>query len=332
MSRCSRGARPSIPSSIIGPTSYCRGETTCTRFGLLRQVGWSLVFLVPTLIPTGGYLWYLGVFVFSYLGLQLFSTLLLILRRMPYWDPVVWVSACIALAVPVFWLAMAGLSQTHLYIFCFGPAVCLAAWLSHIMAKQFAHWMSVNIRLERSKVKEWQGYWSYIFKPVTPDACPEIESYRLGFIMLFFAYVFGYIAIHVVDDAFPNHAGLIGIAAFGLACLVFWGLWSMSSIAHPLRFELIPRVTWRGLVNWHRYNAHQTNAAGVFQFPTVWTRRIIYRRVASFAVLLALGLSVTTMLTWTLYPFGQDVINTMPTIPEAEYVPQIYKRPRPTAG
>ncbi len=306
-----------------------RRSTVATLFGIGRQIAWSLAFLLPTLIPNGGYVWVLGAVVFSYLSYKLFSSLLFLLRRMPFWDPIIWVFSCVALAVPVFWFATARLSQTQVYLFCFGPAVCLAAWLSHVMAKQSAHWMSVNVRLEKSTVKEWQGYWSYIFKPMTPDACREIESYRVGFIMLFFAYVFGYVAMLVVYETFPNQAGLIGIAAFGLACLLFWGLWAMSSIAPRLRFKLVPRVVWQGLVNWQCYNSHQTNAAGVFQFPTVWTRRIVYRRVASFAVLIALGLSVTKLMTWSLYPFTENVINSLPMPPPPFYEPQTFKQAAP---
>ncbi|MFO0887927.1 MAG: TraM recognition domain-containing protein [Isosphaeraceae bacterium] len=256
------------------------------------QVGLSIALVVPTkflaFIPLPG----IGALFAPILAWHLMSAAATFLKSQPLAKAL----NCIAIFMLIwalFWLLSFDLDDRQTYLLVFGPAVLAAAVMSHFIAKQFAYWMSVNIRLEQEVVSRWQGYWGYIWSPATPDDCPEIESYRVGFVCLALAYVAGFCTlISLEQSSLAPYAGLLSLVSFVLAMLLLWALWTVAPFTNPMSPTRVLSVAWQGLVTFHRYNSHQTSAPGVFQFPTVFLRRMRLRYLTSIAPIFLFTVSI----------------------------------------
>jgi hypothetical protein len=263
-----------------------------TLLALGWQVGLSLALVIPTkflaFIPLPG----IGVIFAPILAWQLMSAAATFLRAQPLSKALAWMGV-FALAWALFWLLSSGLDARQTYLILFGPGVLAAAAMSHLIAKQYAYWMSVNVRLDKDVVRRWQGYWDYIATPATPDACPEIEGYRAGFACLLPAYAAGFfVLIRLEQGPLAPYAGLLSLLSFGLAMVLLWTLRAVSPFARRMSPFRVLSVAWQGLVTFYRYNSHQTAAPGVFQFPTAFLRRMRLRYLSSAVPLFLFTVSI----------------------------------------
>ena len=78
---------------------------------------------------------------------------------------------------PVF-VVMASIGDVRAAYLALGVAVCVGAYLSRVIAKQYAFFMTANDRLRVRTVRRWQRLWSAIPTRPGPAAClPEISDY-----------------------------------------------------------------------------------------------------------------------------------------------------------
>ncbi len=170
----------------------------------------------------------------------------------------------------------------------FGAAVCFAAYLSRVIAKQYAFFMAANDRLRVRTVRRWQGVWFEYprLKFRGTRFLPEVSDHARSFPLLLLPYACGFVALILAErSALAWYAGAIGIAAFIATVPVVWFAASDLGFTPHAPFFHSVHVCWRGLVTWFCYNYHQTPAAGVFQFPTRWTRNPNIRNLAVFCSL-----------------------------------------------
>lgn len=179
--------------------------------------------------------------------------------------------------------------QESAYLFLFGPAVLFSAYLTHVIATQFAFYMTVNDQLKRRTVRRWQCYWRLVTTAVTPKRCPEIAGYRLRFLALVLAYLIGYAALRLVlatENA--GHAGLAGLGAFVLTLVLLWD----EVPGKDRDFRAVKHVTDRALRTWVCYNRHGSQAAGIFRFPAREFRPVGNRYAGTALALLLLVVAV----------------------------------------
>lgn len=269
------------------------------RLHTLVVLAWQIVLPIALVLPTEllAYIpmpWF-GAFFLPVITWHMVSAFFRFLHSQPLTKALVWVGV-FALAWGLYWLLSLDLSKRQVYLLVFGPAVLLTSLVGYFIAKQFAFWMSVNVRLEKSVMERWQGFWGYITKPATPDDCPELESIRAGFFFPLLAFGAGYFVLAKTEEGpFAQYAGLIALGTFASALILLWTVWSLVGpvpIMSPFR---VLRVSWQGIVTWFSYNRHQTIAPGVFQFPTVIFRRMRYRYIATVVPLAILTFSVWHM-------------------------------------
>jgi hypothetical protein len=272
-----------------------RTDRIHTLFILAWQIALPIALVLPTellaYIPMPAF----GAVFLPFIAWHLVSTFFRFLRSQPLTKTLVW-AGVIALAGALYWLLSLDLSKRQVYLLVFGPSVAVATLVGHVIARQFAFWMSVNVRLEKAVMERWQGYWSYIRKPVTPDDCPEVESVRAGFLFPPLAFAAGYLALVKAEEGpLADYAGLLSLGTFAAALILLWSLWSVAGPVPFMSPFRVARVSWQGLVTWASYNRHQTVAPGVFQFPTVIFRRMRYRYLATLVPMSLLTFSVWHM-------------------------------------
>lgn len=187
----------------------------------------------------------------------------------------------------LFGLASVAATQQAAYLIPFGAAVAFAALLSHLITKQVCFFMSVNERIQLRKVRRWQRFWGYIGTRLTPRLCPEVLSYRLGFAALALAFAAGYAVLEfVAQTTFEPYAALIGVLGFLFVLPALHAGMDALGLAPVTEPGLILKVTWKSIRAFVCYNRHETNAAGVFRFPTKALRPPLVRDVC-FACSLA---------------------------------------------
>lgn len=188
----------------------------------------------------------------------------------------------------VVFVVMSFIGDVRTAYLAFGAAVCLAAYLSRVIAKQYAFFMTANDRLRVRTVRRWQGVWFEYprLKFRGTRFLPEISDHTRSFPLLLLPYAFGFGALIFSErSTLAWYAGTIGVTAFIVAVPVVWFAASDLGFSPPAPFLHSVHVCWRGLVTWFCYNYHQTPAAGVFQFPTRWTRNPHIRNLAVFCSL-----------------------------------------------
>jgi hypothetical protein len=202
------------------------------------------------------------------------------LRDQPAGESLYWAFGFFAAAIAAL---LTGFVKTPLaaYLFLFLPAVGFTAWLSHQIATQFVYFMSVSVRLKWETTERWQGYWEGHKNLRTPEAVPELETYRLSFLLLAAALVVGLVSMAVAAKVTrAPSAGLIGFLSFFFALPATWILLNRSSAVSTMSFFKVTRVTWKGLVTFLCYNRHETRAPGVFHFPLRFFRSPLNRYLA----------------------------------------------------
>lgn len=271
-------------------------QDTWTTMGLMTQQAATVVLLVLLVRLLAGLEFkFIGVIFVPLIVWNLASAFIKYLYNRTTWPTLTWVGI-FGIAWALFLGLSHGPSSIHIYLYIFGPAVLVSVWLSHYIAKQFAYWMSVNIRLENDAVERWQDNWRLLLSGKTPVDCPELESYRASLLIIPVAFGLGFLALRNAErGTYADFSGLIGIAAFVGACFFFLAMWSVFGPTYWMSPGRIYSSAWRALTNWYCYNAHQTTAPGVFQFPTIWFRPTANRYLMSWVVFFLLSLTVTQL-------------------------------------
>jgi hypothetical protein len=273
------------------PASDLRGAL----FAISWQIALSLLLALPTKLLAVLSFPAIGALFLPIIVWFLLDSLYTYLRTQTLRHQVIWVVG-MALAWALYGLLSYQLDPRQSYLLLFSVGVVTSAVVSHVIARQFAWWMTVNVRLGGEATRRWQGYWSYITRPVTPEGCPEIESYRVGFLALGAAHAAGFLALVLLERTrFATYAGLASVLVFALTTLVLWLAWSLCGTVPWVEPRKVLRVSWQGIVTWYRYNVHQTVAPGVFQFPTVLVRRTRYRYAAMLVPLFFLTLTMAQL-------------------------------------
>jgi hypothetical protein len=168
------------------------------------------------------------------------------------------------------------------YVLIFGPAVAGAAVLSHFITYQVCYFMAVNERIRLKPVRRWQWYWSLILTTwKSPRRCPELTAYRLSFIALVVAFVFGGWVLTVVERTWlAPYAAMFGVIGFIVALPTLWLLMDESGLVSPTSMLDALKVTRDALTTFVCYNRHQVEAAGLFRFPTKELRQPFRRDIA----------------------------------------------------
>jgi len=200
--------------------------------------------------------------------------------------------------------------------FAFGGALVLAAYLSRVIAKQYAFFMTANERVGRRAVRRWQGFWFTFPKLRGPRFLPEISAHTWSFPLLALAYVFGFGALILAERSdYGRFAGAISVTAFLVALPVAWLLLGDLRLTAPAPLLRSVRVCWKALVTWVCYNRHQTPAAGVFRFPTKWTRYPFLRDLAVYVAVGTFAMAILSALTAVSSDFGGNVATRLWDIP-----------------
>ena len=208
--------------------------------------------------------------------------------------------------------------------FAFGGAVIIAACFSRVIAQQYAFYMTANERLRVRTVRRWQGFWKSFPRLSGPRFLPEISAHTWSFPLLALPYAVGFGALMLAErSTYDRVAGAVSILAFLVALPVVWIILGDLRIQPHTPFLHSLDVTSRALVVWFSYNRHQTPAAGVFRFPTKWTRIPYLRNLSVFA---SLGLLSIAILSAAFIPL-QDVTREVTT--RLGDIPASFMRPKP---
>lgn len=197
------------------------------------------------------------------------------------------------LAGPLLWGLLVVTKGRGQVLLCL-PVFLLATYLAHRMVVHHARWMHANPNLDRETRLDWLRIW---FTPVTEPRAKNTRSqispvveyaeqtrYRYGFAAVAVAYLLGAI---IYDPAQP-FSGQLAVFVF-LAVLLLFGLYNCVAYRRGrIPFQVFVSAMSRSFGSWFTYNAHDTQAPGVFQSPdgSADTRRR-FARTALLAISLA---------------------------------------------
>jgi hypothetical protein len=186
----------------------------------------------------------------------------------------------------VTFLVMSAIQNNVTAYLALGVAVGYAALHSHSIAKQYAYFITANVRVRVRTTRRWQRLWSAIPRSKGPRRLPEIAAYSWSFPLLLVPYASGFVALLVAEQTtLSRFSGAIGVATFLATIPTLWIILGDLGAAPTVPFFRTIWVSWRALVTWFCYNRHQTPAAGVFRFPTSRFQSPAHRDRATFYTL-----------------------------------------------
>lgn len=177
---------------------------------------------------------------------------------------------------------------------CTACAALLLTWLvSRIIVRQMAAWICVDPAVDSSTLRTWrQSIPGHGFLQVTKE-CRELVTFSMSPLLVSGGW---WLAVKTSEEC-------LGTAEwwclfFAPSVILCWVAWHVVGAALGLRpsFFLSVRLAWRAVLVFVTYNPFQTQAAGVFRFPTRWVRAPIHRWGLVVTTLMVLGTCCVTSL------------------------------------
>ncbi len=168
-----------------------------------------------------------------------------------------------------------------------GWVVAVAAVV--LVTHNIAHWILVGPTVDLDRMQLWKYNLPGFIPRGFSFECPELLTYNLSFFLLPLGVYLANLTTVTLYDS-PRLWPL----AFVMALILLQ--FTMHLVCRPL----VPPHDWkkswqaafRAWIVFLTYDIHNTKAAGVFRFPTVWLRSIIHRWMLIVAALQAITFSI----------------------------------------
>jgi len=199
--------------------------------------------------------------------------------------PIAWGTALAA--GPACWL-VALTSHPVFHALLNAVALFLVLHVSHTVVTHYARWLHANPYLDRSVRRAWLAAWpattiwqylrSLLYSPtqapqdadadagdaVAVREASERSHYPLAFGAVVLAYLLAVLVMFLLPS--PLYRGMLATLIF-VALLVAFGLYNAKQVTPAASSRPPFKTVFRGLLSYVTYNAHGTQAPGVFQSP-----------------------------------------------------------------